>query len=289
MKFKLFLAILALTAFAASASAQQDPLDAGAPDSIIAVFAHTPDVASADSSLVVEIYVVNDDPIKSMTCGFQWSPEWLQLVTAEFTPVAAASLDMFHLFYYRGSLDSTNAAQLCQVTGLRVLGATSLMPSGGRTHVATLTFHLDSLLPTDEIVFDYAPSFTAAAFVADNNDEFAPLFGGRVSFFDPSGVNSIGGGLLPAKFDLAQNYPNPFNPVTRISFDLPQKAHTTLTVFNVLGQRVATLIDEDLAPDSYEVEWSGRTDGGTQVASGIYFYRLNADEKVMTKKMMLLK
>jgi hypothetical protein len=97
-------------------------------------------------------------------------------------------------------------------------------------------------------------------------------------------VNSIGLGNLPVKYDLAQNYPNPFNPTTKIIFDLPARAKATLDVFNVLGQKVTTLVDAELAADRYEVEWDG-----SNVASGIYFYRLAADQFVMTKKMMLLK
>ena len=128
--------------------------------------------------------------------------------------------------------------------------------------------------------------FVAMLFVDDTNAEFAPIWGGDATVAD---VMNIGGGLLPVKFDLAQNYPNPFNPVTTINFDLPVKAHTTLSVFNVLGQTVTTLIDEDLPAGFYNQEWNGTTDGGSKVASGIYFYRLSAGEKVMTKKMMLLK
>jgi len=111
--------------------------------------------------------------------------------------------------------------------------------------------------------------------------EFVPIWGGDAVLAD---VNPIGGGNLPVKFDLAQNYPNPFNPVTKIIFDLPERTKATLDVFNVLGQKVATLVDAELAADRYEVEWDG-----TNVASGIYFYRLSTDQFLMTKKMMLLK
>jgi len=111
--------------------------------------------------------------------------------------------------------------------------------------------------------------------------EFSPLSGGNAVIAD---VNSIGDGDLPVKFDLAQNYPNPFNPVTKIIFDIPEHTKATLDVFNVLGQKVATLVDGELAPDRYEVEWDG-----AEAATGIYFYRLTADEFVMTKKMLLLK
>lgn len=97
------------------------------------------------------------------------------------------------------------------------------------------------------------------------------------------------GGLLPTKFALAQNYPNPFNPNTVIPFDVPAHSHVTLSVYNVLGQKVVDLVDRELDAGFHQVDWDGRSSGGTQVSSGIYFYKLEADSFVQTKKMMLLK
>ena len=104
-------------------------------------------------------------------------------------------------------------------------------------------------------------------------------------------MNSSGDGRIPDKFELAQNYPNPFNPTTTISFDVPIRSHVQLKVFNLLGQKVVTLVDETLVPGfGYEARWNGTSDGGDEVASGMYFYRLPADgNTIKTKKMMLLK
>ncbi len=104
------------------------------------------------------------------------------------------------------------------------------------------------------------------------------------------GVDENGLEVLPDEFALAQNYPNPFNPTTVIEFDVPERAHVTITVYNVLGQKVTTLIDEEVAPQfSKRVEWDGRSASGTPAATGIYFYKLETDRFVKTKKMMLLK
>ncbi len=94
---------------------------------------------------------------------------------------------------------------------------------------------------------------------------------------------------LPEKFDLSQNYPNPFNPVTTMRFSVAERSHINLTVYNLLGQRVIELVNEDLAAGIYNVKWDGTNSTGEPVASGIYFYKLTADEKSMTKKMLLLK
>lgn len=111
---------------------------------------------------------------------------------------------------------------------------------------------------------------------------------------DPEVANSVvalsaASPSLPKAFGLDQNYPNPFNPTTQVRFALPTNAHVRLTVFNVLGQEVKTLVDQDMAAGTHEVTWNGRNEDGGQVSSGIYFYRISADNFSATKKMMMLK
>jgi hypothetical protein len=90
--------------------------------------------------------------------------------------------------------------------------------------------------------------------------------------------------MLPGRFTLYQNHPNPFNPSTTIELALPEKAHVRLEIFNLLGQKIATLIDEDLSAGTHRVEWNG-----SDYASGVYLYKLTAGDFVDTKKMLLLK
>lgn len=94
---------------------------------------------------------------------------------------------------------------------------------------------------------------------------------------------------LPRAFDLGQNYPNPFNPTTKIEFSLPTGTNVTLEVFNVLGEKVKTLVDGPMAAGSHSVEWNSTNARGETVASGVYFYRIAAGENVATRKMMLMK
>lgn len=115
-----------------------------------------------------------------------------------------------------------------------------------------------------------------------------PSWGGPFCYtvVDPDLVLSVSavGDNLPTKFALNQNYPNPFNPTTAINFDLPTKSKVSLKVYNVLGQLVTTLVDEELDAGSYETEWDASSTG-----SGVYFYKIEAGSFVETKKMMLLK
>ncbi len=93
---------------------------------------------------------------------------------------------------------------------------------------------------------------------------------------------------LPTAFSLAQNYPNPFNPTTKISFSLPQATGWSLKIFNVAGSLVREF-DGSSNAGTYELTWDGRSQGGTQTASGVYFYRLEAGSFTRTMKMILLK
>ena len=94
---------------------------------------------------------------------------------------------------------------------------------------------------------------------------------------------------LPGKPALDQNYPNPFNPNTVIGFDLPKPSFVSLDIYDVLGRKVSTLINEHLTAGSKQVQWDGRDNTGAEVASGVYFYRLRIGDHVEVKKMVLLK
>ena len=96
-------------------------------------------------------------------------------------------------------------------------------------------------------------------------------------------------GILPAGYSLSQNYPNPFNPETEIRYALPERAYVRLEVYNLLGQRVATLVNGPQEAGGAVVRWDGTSDEGTSLASGIYFYHLQAGEYSATRKMVYLK
>ena len=95
--------------------------------------------------------------------------------------------------------------------------------------------------------------------------------------------------LIPAAISLRQNAPNPFNPSTTIAFDLPKFANIQLRVLNILGQAVRRLVDETRSAGRHTVRWNGNNDRGRAVASGIYFYQLQVESFVQTRKMILLR
>ncbi len=105
----------------------------------------------------------------------------------------------------------------------------------------------------------------------------------------PTDIEEIVGRLLPTSITLADNYPNPFNPSTTIEFSVPTNSFVTLKVYNVLGQEVKTLVNQDIPAGSFSTVWDSDNNSGRQVSSGVYFYKLTVGENVISKKMMLLK
>ncbi|MCK4461197.1 MAG: T9SS type A sorting domain-containing protein, partial [candidate division Zixibacteria bacterium] len=93
----------------------------------------------------------------------------------------------------------------------------------------------------------------------------------------------------PYRWSLSHNYPNPFNPSTTILYSLATRSHVTITIYNVLGQEVNVIVDDVKSAGEYDASWDGADFGGRGVASGIYFYRLAADDHTETAKMVLLR
>ncbi|NIP42699.1 MAG: T9SS type A sorting domain-containing protein, partial [candidate division Zixibacteria bacterium] len=105
------------------------------------------------------------------------------------------------------------------------------------------------------------------------------------NLYNPTSAEDETGAPVPDQYTLSQNYPNPFNPVTRIDFSLPWDTdEVNFDVYNILGRRVHAETMKDMSAGSYTIEFSGEG-----LPSGIYLYRLRADDKILTRKMSLLK
>jgi len=89
---------------------------------------------------------------------------------------------------------------------------------------------------------------------------------------------------IPKEYKLYNNYPNPFNPSTKIRFDLPKSTNTKITIYDISGREIKQLINEYLSAGGYEITWTANN-----LASGVYFYRIQTENYIETKKMMLIK
>jgi hypothetical protein len=124
----------------------------------------------------------------------------------------------------------------------------------------------------------------SAQMIFDSNDPRTPTRTINLSLMVNEGTNVDSDGDLPMAFELNQNYPNPFNPTTQIQFALPEATNVTLDVFNIQGQKVATLINEMKTAGTHTATFDA-----VGLSSGIYIYRLQAGNYMMTRKMMLVK
>ncbi|RKX24179.1 MAG: hypothetical protein DRP45_08800 [Candidatus Zixiibacteriota bacterium] len=283
---------LTMTIGAVAATATQDPLDLGGPDSVILVLTDQSSTPESDLTFALELYFVNDvQNVITATARFKWDNPNVVLDSSACSPLAEKAFNG-----WIGSwepcggvrdIDSVNAHRLFQFSGSRFFGD-GLAPLPGRQHIATYWFHAISWPnPThDSCVFDTC-AFNGGSllrFVDSDLNTYVPSWGPVVVIKSTTGVDESGGESFPSDFALEQNYPNPFNPTTEISFYLPEPARVRLEIFNVLGQRIATLVNDHLQAGSHTYSWNGGSS-----PSGIYFYRLEANEHSRTRKMLLLK
>jgi len=141
------------------------------------------------------------------------------------------------------------------------------------------TFKQDA--PAHELMYVYNDWTGGTPRVQD----LSPVFEGGTVALD-SRTPSV---ALPVEFSLSQNMPNPFNPTTVVSFALPKDVKVNLSVYNVLGQQVKTLVNDFMRAGNQSVTWDGTDNTGHQVGSGVYFYKISAGDFSATKKMLLLK
>ena len=210
-------------------------------------------------------------------------------VALTFTIKVNASLvfvDFFDLFSGSGKVVPTASHDLAEirefVVGQRVEDIVLPEGTGG---TAPLMYRLSPALPPG-LTFDAATRTIAGTPMAKSESVYT------YTVTDANGATaSLSLQTLPAAFSLANNFPNPFNPTTTIQYALPQAVDVELTVYNVLGQPVRTLVAEHQSAGRYVVEWDATDDSGHSLSSGMYFYHLQAGGGAFRKveKMLLLR
>ena len=184
--------------------------------------------------------------------------------------------------------------QLTSVGGDKIVVAGWLM-QGGTTLIAVANDSVTAAASSYKqfsVPFVYGAAGNAdSAYIeiALTNDGSAGVHSGTSFLIDDialSGTSAVGPapGTAPKVFALDQNYPNPFNPTTTIGYDVPSRSHVMLTVFNMLGEQVKQLVNDDVGAGHYSVQFSANG-----LPSGMYFYRLQAENFVQTRTLMLVK
>jgi hypothetical protein len=216
--------------------------------------------AEAGSEVEIKLLVDNANGIKGMRISLDFDRSQLQLLS--ITPGKLASDSRIFFWAAADEIEMSMAA----------LGYEYSI--GGSGEVASLKFKVLQGGPV---------SLTSRALdIRDVNNR--PI----VCTFNKSAVGPTAG--VPNQFALLQNYPNPFNPETYINFALPVASSVSLKIYNVAGQMVKTLVEgEQMVAGMHAVRWDGTNQTGEQVASGIYFYKMNAGDFQATKKMVVTK
>ncbi|HWO57107.1 MAG TPA: T9SS type A sorting domain-containing protein [bacterium] len=142
------------------------------------------------------------------------------------------------------------------------------------------TFMVDSCCVTPANINQY---------VDRNTDVVTPTFTPGIITLTGDAVKELETGIIPQDYELEQNYPNPFNAGTVIRFKLPTDGDVKIDVYNILGRKVRTLVNEFRVAGTHQTDWDGRSDDGTVVATGVYFYRIQAGDFTSTRKMVLMK
>lgn len=152
----------------------------------------------------------------------------------------------------------------------------TMFVAGSDGSVAILTQQPVTVAPNDSVHF-----WVGIAVGSDENDLFGNMRSAQSKYFN---IVSVDDQFYPFSFELKQNYPNPFNPKTHIEFSIPEKQKVELTVFNTLGQKIKTILNEELDAGNHFAVFDG-----SELTSGIYFYKLKAGNYTSIKKMVLMK
>ncbi len=248
---------VSVTATAASfASAQQD-VDIVAAGVEIFALADTVDATAADDEFVVRIGAVNADSSGIVEGQGLRGGNGARTLTVDSSDPSLASIVLGNQIGPSQNF-TINEAQF--ETPLTVgSGGYALSPWNNGTLTVSAT----------------VPGVTTTA----NGARLVTIVGGTATATD----------ALPKVLALQQNVPNPFNPTTTITYSLPRAGQVTLSVYDVAGRRIATLVDSVQPAGTTSVGWSGRNHSGQPVASGVYFYRLVTEDRALTRKMLLLK
>jgi hypothetical protein len=146
------------------------------------------------------------------------------------------------------------------------------------------TVGIENYYQNDGICYTYANHYPDSAMPLQNEMSIKFTMDAPDNYTSNDGEN-----ISAADLALGQNYPNPFNPTTKINFNLNKSADVALEIYNVKGQKVRTLINAKLEQGQHNVMWHGKDDKGSEVSSGIYFYKLRSGKLTKSKKMILLK
>jgi len=244
-----------------------------------------PSQGNAGGTVAVDVGLFNEKQLKAVGLALGWGTDRLTLDSISYIGTRGAAATSRTL--------STNVALHQMFAELEFADLSPLAPGTGT--LARLYFRIDPTCPETTITIDtttflfYQKSYLLLT-AADGGIEFMPLFRpGVVEVKIGTGIDDGPVTGLPQSFSLDQNFPNPFNPTTEIRFTLPRASRVRIDIYDILGRNIRTVLDEPRSAGTHQITFDGRAGDGSPLATGIYFYRLIADEFSQSRKMLLLK
>ena len=271
---KTILSVIAVCLFSGAALAQQDPDDPGLPDSLIQELS----TDHIDSNghyqvLFLDLMAVTDDSVWAFAISTHWS-----------APEQGVEIDPRIYFYnplnqWDELFDTVLTSESCARTiGFADVGGPPnppLFTDYFRMHIIHYLVAISADVSPQMVVFDTCQT----SFYND----WVPIFMPDTLFIGP--LTTVDDEIpMPSQLALSQNYPNPFNSSTTISYALPVKGLVTLSIYNLLGQKVATLFEGVQDAGEHRLVWEA-----SGAPSGVYFYRLAANEYVDTRRMVVIR
>lgn len=242
----------------------------------------------SENEVTVPIYVTHDENLVAMDIPLEWS-DGVTLTDVSFEGTRIEYFDA-----KIANIDEENNRVLIGLFSMVYERKSELTPGDGE--IAKLTFRVDDAtidqFELTPFVETESPAHKLSLVYNDNSTGVL-----RPASVDPEvqGTTVLltkgeaDGPIVPTDYQLGQNYPNPFNPTTNIQYSLKSDGHVELNIYNVLGQNVRNLVSEAKPAGTYTVQWDGRDASGTQVASGVYFYKIKSGDFSEIKKMVLMK
>jgi len=224
--------------------------------------------------IIVPLELSNIQPMTALELPLQYS-KGVTLTEVDFAGTRSENFD-----FKIANIDKEKSTVIIALIPM-VYGGDKPDLEVGKGVIANLVFRIDDpavqsieLTPTSTKNPDHSLMFLTSETGSEVKEVTPEIIGMTVALNGSEAVDAV----LPTQFALMQNAPNPFNPTTVVAYDLPKPAHVRLEIFNVLGQRVRTLVDNNQPAGTQSVTWDGNDNSGASVASGIYFYRISAGD-----------
>ena len=239
--------------------------------------------AARGQEIAVDINLYNERNVKNVDIALDFGSSRLKFDSISFSGTRGATASS------SGGSDQTTHSMYAS---LNFGDLSPLSPGAGtiaRMYFTVAPTGTDTVITIDSTTYLSLITTALTLTSADADRRIVPIFNkGSVKIEGTTGVDD-GTDRLPHAYELAQNYPNPFNPTTEIAFSLPKPGNVQLEVYNIMGQRVRTLVNGFMPAGNNRISFDSRSDNGLPLSSGVYFYRLAAGTFSQTRKMVLVK